>query len=125
MIDISDGLASEILHICEQSEKGCILYENKIPIDTKTYTTALEFGIIPSIAALNGGEDYELLFTIKQKDYETIQEIENVNIIGYIKDKASGCSLVTHDNKAISLTAQGWDTYLKQKTEKKEKKKVI
>ncbi|MDR2410956.1 MAG: thiamine-phosphate kinase [Bacteroidales bacterium] len=122
MIDISDGLASEMLHICEQSEKGCLLYENKIPIDTKTYSTALEFGILPSIAALNGGEDYELLFTIKQKDYESIQEIENVTIIGYIKNKASGCSLFTYDNKSISLTAQGWDAYLKQKPEQKEKR---
>jgi thiamine-monophosphate kinase len=123
MIDISDGLASEILHICKQSDKGCVLYENKIPVDTKTYATALEFGVLPSVAALNGGEDYELLFTIKQKDYESIREIGNISVIGYIKDKSSGCSLITYDNKVISLTAQGWDAYLKQKPEKKEKKK--
>jgi thiamine-monophosphate kinase len=118
MIDISDGLASEILHICKSSDKGCVIYESKIPVDTKTYNTALEFGIVPSVAALNGGEDYELLFTIKQKDYESIQEIENVSIIGYIKNKASGKSLITHDNKSLSLSAQGWDAYLKQKPEK-------
>jgi len=111
MIDISDGLASEILHICKKSDKGCAIYENKIPIDPKTYSTALEFGIVPSVAALNGGEDYELLFTIKQDDYEKIQQIQDISVIGYIKDKNSGCSLITQDDKSLELTAQGWDAY--------------
>ena len=113
MIDISDGLASEILHICKKSNKGCAVYEEKIPIDPQTHSTALEFGIVPSVAALNGGEDYELLFTIKQEDYEKIQQIKNISVIGYIKDKNSGCSLITQNNTAIELTAQGWDSYRK------------
>ena len=111
MIDISDGLASEIMHICHNSGKGCVVYENKIPIDTQTYNTALEFGIIPSVAALNGGEDYELLFTISQKDYEKIQLIKDVSVIGYVKDAGSGCSMITKDEKQIELKAQGWDAY--------------
>ena len=115
MIDISDGLASEIMHICNKSEKGCVIYENKIPIDTQTYNTALEFGIVPSVAALNGGEDYELLFTISHKDYENIQLIKDVSVIGYIKDAGSGYSMITQDNKQIELNAQGWDTYKKQR----------
>ena len=113
MIDISDGLASEIMHICEKSDKGCAIYEDKIPIDTKAYTTALDFGMVPSVAALNGGEDYELLFTIKQEDYEKIQQINDISVIGYIKDKYSGCSMITTDEKSIELTAQGWDAYRK------------
>ena len=113
MIDISDGLASEILHICKNSEKGCVIYEDKIPIDTITYSTALDFGLAPSTAALNGGEDCELLFTIKQSDYEKIQQIADISVIGYIKDKNSGCTMVTQDNQSIELTAQGWDAYKK------------
>jgi len=113
MIDISDGLASEMLHICKKSDKGCVIYENKIPIDTHTYNTAMEFGIPPSVAALNGGEDYELLFTIKQDDYSKIQQIKDISVAGYIRDKNSGCSLITQDDKSIALTAQGWDAYKK------------
>ena len=113
MIDVSDGLASEILHICKASDKGCAIYEDKIPIDTSTCNTALDFGMAPSTAALNGGEDYELLFTIKQADYEKIQEIPDISVIGYIKDKNSGCSMITQDNKSVELTAQGWDAYKK------------
>jgi thiamine-monophosphate kinase len=121
MIDISDGLASEVLHICESSKMGCILYEKKLPIDTKTNEAATEFGILPSVAALNGGEDYELLFTIKQKDYEAIEEMTDISVIGYIKNTPSVCSLVTYENRELSLTAQGWDTFLKPKSEKKKK----
>jgi thiamine-monophosphate kinase len=114
MIDISDGLASDVLHICTDSATGCAIYENKIPIDTKTYDTAFDFGIVPSLAALNGGEDYELLFTVKQDDYEKLQQIKDISVIGYIKDKNSGCSLITQDDKSIELTAQGWDAYKKK-----------
>ena len=114
MIDISDGLASEILHICKKSDKGCVIYENKIPIDATTHSTSLEFGMAPSTAALNGGEDYELLFTIKQDDYEKIQQISDISVIGYIADKNSGCSMITQDNQSIELTAQGWDAYKKE-----------
>ncbi len=120
MIDISDGLASEVLHICECLGKGCAVYENKIPIDTKAYNTALDFGMVPSLAALNGGEDYELLFTVKQEDYDKIQQMQDVSVIGYIKDKNSGCSLITQDDKSIELTAQGWDAY-KERRIKNEK----
>ena len=115
MIDISDGLASEILHICKKSDKGCAVYENKIPIDAKTYSTALEFGMMPAVAALNGGEDYELLFTVKQEDYDKIQQMKDISVIGYVTDKNSGCSLITPDDRAIELTAQGWDAYAKIK----------
>jgi len=111
MIDISDGLASEVLHICKKSDKGCAIYENKIPIDPQAYNTALEFGMIPAVSALNGGEDYELLFTIKQDDYDKIQQIKDISVIGYVKDKNSGCSLITQDDKSIELTAQGWEAY--------------
>jgi len=113
MIDISDGLASEILHICKSSQKGCCLYEDKIPIDTTTNNLAREFGIIPSVAALNGGEDYELLFTIKQSDYEKVKQLKDVSVIGYITDKNSGCLLITKDEKTVELKAQGWNSFRK------------
>jgi thiamine-monophosphate kinase len=118
MIDISDGLASEILHICKDSNCGCVIYEDKIPIDTTTYSTLLDFGLVPSTAALNGGEDYELLFTIKQADYEKIQQIPDISVIGYIKDKNSGCSMITQNDQSIELSAQGWDAYKKNNTNK-------
>ena len=112
MIDISDGLASETLHICKSSQKGCCLYEDKIPIDASTHDLALDFGVIPSVAALNGGEDYELLFTVKQSDYEKVKQLKDVTVIGYITDKNSGCQLITKDEKAIELKAQGWNALL-------------
>ncbi len=115
MIDISDGLASEILHICHDSKKGCCLYEEKIPIDTLTYDTAMEFQLIPSTIALNGGEDYELLFTVKQADYEKIATIKEVSLIGHITDENAGCYLITNDKKSIPISAQGWDAYLKNR----------
>src|SRR6476661_2698635 len=93
MIDISDGLASEILHICKQSNKGCNIYEEKIPIDPMTYDTARDFGIDPTVCALNGGEDYELLFTIKQADFEKIKNNPDISIIGHITEAAAGCNL--------------------------------
>ena len=111
MIDISDGLASEILHICKSSQKGCCLYEDKLPIDTSTHDLALEFGIIPSVAALNGGEDYELLFTVKQSDYEKVKQLKDVTVIGYITDKNNGYQFITKDEKAIELKAQGWNSF--------------
>ena len=109
MIDISDGLASEILHICKQSDKGCNLYEEKIPIDATTAIIAEEFKIIPTIAALSGGEDYELLFTIEQSDFEIVKSLEDIHIIGHITDKNSGANLITSSGTAIPLKAQGWD----------------
>ena len=90
MIDISDGLASEILHLCKQSEVGCQLYEEKIPIDQQTYNTAMDFNLNPSTCALNGGEDYELLFTINQKDFELVSKIQLYQSLGISQKKESG-----------------------------------
>ncbi|MGZ3766517.1 MAG: thiamine-phosphate kinase, partial [Mucilaginibacter sp.] len=95
MIDISDGLASEILHICKQSNKGCNLYEDKIPLDPMTYETAREFNLDPTVCALSGGEDYEFLFTVKQADYEKIKLQMDISIIGHITEPSAGCNLVT------------------------------
>lgn len=111
MIDISDGLASEALHICKQSGVGCRLFEEKIPVDALTRELAMEFKIIPSIAALSGGEDYELLFTISQKDYEKISGIEGITIIGHMTDKINEKVMITPDGKQVALTAQGWDGF--------------
>ena len=115
MIDISDGLASEILHICVASDKGCALYEEKIPVDTATVSMANEFNINPVIAALSGGEDYELLFTIGHSDYEKMKNIKGITIIGYITEKHSGAKLISNCGTEIPLTAQGWDAFLHNK----------
>lgn len=112
MIDISDGLSSEILHICKQSECGCDIYEDKIPIDPQTYDRAREFGLDPTVCALSGGEDYELLFTIAQGDYEKLREHVDISIIGHITDKSSGVNLVDKSNNVVKMTAQGWDALL-------------
>lgn len=108
MIDISDGLASELLHLCKQSGLGAVLYEDKLPIDKETYSVAIEeFKIDPTICALNGGEDYELLFTIKQSDFEKIKNHEDISTIGYMQaDKA--VQLVSRNNQVTPLAAQGW-----------------
>ncbi|MCK9422734.1 MAG: thiamine-phosphate kinase [Bacteroidales bacterium] len=109
MIDISDGLASEILHLCEQSQVGCKLFEEKIPIDSHTRELAVEYKIIPSVTALSGGDDYELLFTIQQADYEKVKEVAGITVIGHITDKSTGKWMITPDDKQVELTAQGWD----------------
>jgi len=111
MIDISDGLASEILHICRQSNKGCVLYEEKIPLDPMTYETAREFNLDPTVCALSGGEDYELLFTVKQADYEKIKFKMDISIIGYITEPSAGCNLVTKSGNSHPITAQGWNAF--------------
>ncbi|MEN9914152.1 MAG: hypothetical protein RL528_897 [Bacteroidota bacterium] len=108
MIDISDGLASEILHICKASKVGCHLYDEKIPIDTKTSMTAIEFNMDPTTCALNGGEDYELLFTIKQEDFEKIKGNPHMTVIGHITDEKEGIYLVDKNGSALTLKAQGW-----------------
>jgi thiamine-monophosphate kinase len=117
MIDISDGLASEILHICTQSEIGCRLYEEKIPIDPLTYERAREFNLDPTVCALSGGEDYELLFTIKQTDFDKIKGNPNLSVIGHMVDKASGVNLITKSDTLQPLTAQGWDAFIKKSRE--------
>ena len=109
MIDISDGLSSEILHLCEQGHVGCDLYENKIPLDPQVISTCEEFGLDSTTVALNGGEDYELLFTIDQQDYPKIKANPNLTVIGYIKEKSAGCHLITRAEEKIPLIARGWN----------------
>jgi thiamine-monophosphate kinase len=111
MIDVSDGLASELFHICQQSEKGATIYEEKLPIDPMTYQTARDFGLDPTVCALNGGEDYELLFTIKQADYDKLKHDVDISIIGHITDKNSGCKMVSKSNVVHELKAQGWNAF--------------
>lgn len=108
MIDVSDGLASEVLHICKESKVGCTVYEERIPMNHKTIQTAKDFNIVPSVAALNGGEDYELLFTVAQSDYEKVKDMEDVRIIGYITADEGQANLITNDNCQVPLEAQGF-----------------
>ncbi len=110
MIDISDGLSSEILHICKQSNKGCKIYEDKIPIAKETIDFANEINIDPTIIAMNGGEDYELLFTIDINDYDKIKNNPYISIIGQIDKSNEGQYLITRDGTAIKIEAQGWNT---------------
>lgn len=111
MIDVSDGLASELLHICKQSKCGCHIYEERIPIDYQTTRVCTEMSgnMLPVSNALNGGEDYELLFTIKQSDYEKVKEMPGIHIIGHITEEGSRAELVTPQNTTIQLIAQGWE----------------
>src|SRR5690606_34817027 len=111
MIDVSDGLASEILHICDASGKGCRIYEDKIPIDPMTYDTAREFALDPTICALNGGEDYELLFTIAQSDYDKLTGQADISIIGHITDSTSGRELISKSGNVHPIKAQGWNAF--------------
>lgn len=113
MIDISDGLGSEILHLCNDSVLGCRLYEEKIPIDVTTVNMADEFKISPVTAALNGGEDYELLFTIQQHDFEKIRLIPGISVIGHMTDAKDGTYLVTNDEQLLEIRAQGWNALRK------------
>lgn len=114
MIDISDGLASEIKHICKTSQVGCNVYEDKLPIDQQTYSQAREFSIDPTTAAMNGGEDYELLFTIALQDFEKIELLSNkISVIGHITDQNSGINLIAKNGASIPVLAQGWDALKK------------
>ena len=116
MIDISDGLASEIMHLCKESGVGCQLYEKCIPIDPSTDKIAKDFQIVPSVAALSGGEDYELLFTVSQKDYEKIKKLSSdITIIGYMTPDKGIAELITPDNHVIPLKAQGWNPFRTEK----------
>lgn len=112
MIDISDGLASEILHICSKSEVGCHVYEEKFPLDVVTVNAAEELNVEPTIAALSGGEDYELLFTIDQTDFDKIKDLQEITVIGHITDKSEGAYMISRSGTAIELNAQGWDSML-------------
>ena len=109
MIDISDGLSSEIMHICEQSECGCRIYDEKIPIADETKKFAEETLIVPATFAINGGEDYELLFTLKQDDYNKIKNNPLISVIGHITEQSKGKFLVLSDGSEVELKAQGWN----------------
>ncbi len=109
MIDISDGLSSDILHICKQSQVSCVIYEDKLPVDAEAFALAQEFGIDVSIAALNGGEDYELLFTVDQKHYEQVLGMAGVSVIGYISEGKQGGMLKARNGVEVPLEAQGWN----------------
>lgn len=109
MIDVSDGVASEILHIATSSELGCALYEEKIPVDPATAIMCENFDMNPITAAMNGGEDYELLFTIKQEDYPKIEALKQVAVIGHMTEKEAGVNIISHDNISVPVQAQGWD----------------
>tara|TARA_B110000037_G_scaffold221345_1_gene292079 strand:+ start:74001 stop:75050 length:1050 start_codon:yes stop_codon:yes gene_type:complete len=114
MIDISDGLSSEIIHLCKASEVGCNLYEEKIPLDPQMISACEEFEINSTMVALSGGEDYELLFTISQKDFLTIKGNTHLTVIGHMTDKNAGMNLVTRANQHVPLTAQGWNSFDKE-----------
>ena len=109
MMDISDGLSSELMHICRQSAMGCVVYEERLPIDYQTAVAAEQFNLNVSTCALNGGEDYELLFTVKLTDYEKVKEMDDIRIVGHITKADTGLILVTRDGQELSLKAQGWN----------------
>lgn len=109
MMDISDGLSSELLHICKQSQCGCRIYEKNIPIDYQTAVACEEFNMNVTTAALNGGEDYELLFTVPIGDHEKIEAMEDVHLIGHVTKKELGCALISRDGNEFELKAQGWN----------------
>jgi thiamine-monophosphate kinase len=111
MIDISDGLSSEILHLCEESKVGCNLFEEKIPLDPQLIQTCEEFEINSTTVALSGGEDYELLMTIDQKDYDKIKGNPHLTVIGYMTEENEGAHLITRGNQKVALTAQGWKAF--------------
>lgn len=115
MIDVSDGLASEVIHLCDQSSLGAHVYDEKIPIDPMTYNRARDFNLDPGVVALNGGEDYELLFTIKQTDFDKIKGNPNFTVIGHMTDKSAGIQLIAKNGTQHELSAQGWDAFLKQR----------
>ncbi|MCI1648587.1 MAG: thiamine-phosphate kinase [Bacteroides sp.] len=116
MMDISDGLSSELLHICTQSKTGCRIYEEHIPIDYQTAVMAEEFNMNLTTCALNGGEDYELLFTVPIADHDKVSEIEGVKLIGHITAPDLGCALITRDGQEFELKAQGWNPLQEENT---------
>ena len=109
MMDVSDGLSSELLHICTQSKVGCRIYEEHIPIDYQTAVMAEEFNMNLTTCALNGGEDYELLFTVPIADHEKVSEMEGIKLIGHITKSELGCALISRDGQEFELKAQGWN----------------
>ena len=114
MIDVSDGLSSELLHICKASNVGCRVYEDKIPIDYQTALMAEEFNMNLVTVAMNGGEDYELLFTVPLTEHEKIEKLKGVKMIGYITEPSLGAAMVTRDGAEIPIKAQGWNAFSPQ-----------
>jgi thiamine-monophosphate kinase len=111
MIDISDGLSSELLHICKQSKTGCVLYEEKIPVNEMARQFAYKLELDPTASALSGGEDYELLFTIDPKDYNKIAVNSNISVVGHITGEEKGLKIITKGGNEHKLTAQGWNAF--------------
>jgi thiamine-monophosphate kinase len=111
MMDVSDGLSSEVLHLCKQSNLGCIIYEEKFPISDESRKAAYKFGLDPTVCALNGGEDYELIFTLKQADHDKITLNEEISVIGYMTDIEAGSKLLTKGGNEYPITAQGWNAF--------------
>ena len=113
MMDVSDGISSEVLHLCRQSNLGCRLYEEKLPIHDLARKAAFKFGLDPTVCALNGGEDYELIFTLKQEDYDKITMNEEISVIGYMAELEEGSKLLTKGGNTFNITAQGWNAFVK------------
>lgn len=109
MMDISDGLSSEVLHICKQSNLGCVLYEDKIPVNEQMKQAAFKFEIDPTACALSGGEDYELVFTIPQSEYDKLVLNEEISVVGYMTEPEQGAHIITKGGSKHALTAQGWN----------------
>ena len=113
MMDVSDGVSSEVLHLCKQSNLGCRIYEEKLPISDDSRRAAYKFGLDPTVCALNGGEDYELIFTLKQEDYDKITFNEDISVIGYMTEMEAGCKILTKGGNEFPITAQGWNAFTK------------
>jgi thiamine-monophosphate kinase len=111
MMDVSDGISSEVLHLCKQSNLGCVIYEEKIPISDESRKAAYKFGLDPTVCALNGGEDYELIFTLKQEDHDKIVLNEEISVIGYMTELSDGCKIITKGGNSFPITAQGWNAF--------------
>jgi thiamine-monophosphate kinase len=111
MMDVSDGISSEVLHLCNQSGVGCRVYEDKIPISEDSRKAAYKFGLDPTICALNGGEDYELIFTLRQEDHDKIVLNDEISVIGYMTTLEEGCKLISRGGNEYPLTAQGWNAF--------------
>lgn len=118
MMDVSDGLSSELLHICKESGVGCRIYEDRIPIDYQTAVMAEELGMNLVTAALNGGEDYELLFTVPLSMHEKIEKLPGIKLIGHITESSLGCAMITRDGGEIALRAQGWNSLSDESSDK-------
>jgi thiamine-monophosphate kinase len=117
MIDLSDGLSSDLLHLCTASGVGCRIYEEKIPVDPTVYDLCTDFSLNTTTVALNGGEDYELLFTVPIAHHQDIQQNPNLTIIGHITEEKTGTYLVTRADEAVALKARGWNALLNKSGE--------